>query len=320
MSRTMNAHAAAASRLSNRLVTYFNRYTDRIEEEAVYGESWLRWAYGSPVGRCVLWPLARFGWFSRWYGWRMRRRASSRKIRPFMARYGVDSREFADPVERFQCFNDFFTRALRPDARPIDSDPESVVFPADGRHLGFQDFGRVGGIFVKGEVFSLQALLGPHVDVAPYRRGSVVISRLCPTDYHRFHFPIAGTPGGAELIPGPLYSVNPIALRRNIHILTRNKRMLTPLETERMGRVLLVEVGATCVGTICQSYAPHQATAKGVEKGWFAFGGSTVITLFREGAVTLADDLCRQTELGRELYARMGDRMGTIVATTRRSG
>jgi phosphatidylserine decarboxylase len=138
----------------------------------------------------------------------------------------------------------------------------------------------------------------------------MVISRLCPVDYHRFHFPVAGVPNESQLINGWLYSVSPVALRRNVRYLVENKRELTLTESPEFGTVATLEVGATNVGTIKQSYVPGRAVAKGDEKGFFAFGGSCVITLFQRGRIRFDADLVSSSEEQIELYAKMGDRMG----------
>jgi phosphatidylserine decarboxylase len=111
------------------------------------------------------------------------------------------------------------------------------------------------------------------------------------------------------LIKGSLWSVNPIALRRKLSYLWENKRVVTILETTRFGRVLLMEIGATNVGSINQTFVPGQPVQRGGEKGFFAFGGSATATIFEPGRVRLADDLVANTTQGRELYARMGSRM-----------
>jgi phosphatidylserine decarboxylase len=129
-------------------------------------------------------------------------------------------------------------------------------------------------------------------------------------DYHRFHFPVAGRPGDVKLLNGPLYSVSPLALRRRLAYLWTNKRTLTLVQTRDFGPVLLLEIGATCVGTIRQTFAANEPVAKGAEKGYFAFGGSSTITLFEPGRVKLAADLLEHSARQTELYARMGDRMG----------
>jgi phosphatidylserine decarboxylase len=291
-------------------IQFFNRYSGQIETEAVYGEKALRFAYENPLGRGLLELIVKRAIFSRWYGWRMDRPASRAKVLPFIARYGLDAGEFIEAPESFATFNEFFFRKLRPGARPVDAAEDSLVFPADGRHLGFASARNVQGVFVKGQAWNLPALLGSEELAERYQNGALVLSRLCPVDYHRFHFPCAGTPAAARLISGPLYSVSPVALRRNLGRLWQNKRALTLVETEKLGTVAVVEIGATNVGSINQTFQPGHPVAKGDEKGYFAFGGSSMITLFEEGKVTLAGDLLRESGQLRELYARMGDVMG----------
>src|SRR5439155_16818289 len=238
---------------------------------------------------------------------------SARRIAPFIQRYKVNSDEFVHSPSPFKSFNEFFYRKLRPAARPIDPNPDSVLFPADGRHLGFQDISNIDGIFVKGQTFDLAALL-KNADLArKFARGSMVMSRLCPTDYHRFHLPVAGIPDKPQLINGPLYSVNPIALRQNIRYLSENRRVLCAIRTAGIGTVLMLEIGATNVGSIEYTFVPGQPVQKGAEKGYFQFGGSSMITIFEHNAVQLAADLLEQSRQNRELYARVGDRMGVIA-------
>ena len=127
--------------------------------------------------------------FSRWFGRRMDRPASVARIAPFIREFALDPDEFADPPESFRSFNEFFCRKLRPAARPIDPDPAAVVFPADGRHLGFARADRIGSAFLKGQRFDLPRLLGDAALAGRFAAGPMILSRLCPVDYHRFHFP-----------------------------------------------------------------------------------------------------------------------------------
>ncbi len=294
-------------------IVYYDRYRDETCIEKVYGDKFLRWTYGTVAGRIALNTVVKRAWFSHWYGWRMDRPSSRQKIASFINEYELDSSEFVLGPEEFENFNEFFFRKLRPEARPIDPGPSTVVFPADGRHLCVPDLSVCDGLFVKGEMFDLPTLLGDAVLASRYAKGSLVLSRLCPVDYHRFHFPIAGRPGPASLLNGPLLSVNPIALCQNIQILATNKRCLTLLETDSCGTVLLIEVGATCVGGICQTCQTGSSISKGQEKGYFRFGGSSTITIFEPGRVRFDQDLIDHSQQHRELYARVGDHMATLV-------
>ncbi len=291
-------------------IQYFNRYTGRIETEDVYGDRFLRWAYGNPLGRLSLHALVKRSAFSRWYGRRMDAPASREKVAPFISTYKVPAEEFAEKPESYRTFNEFFYRKLKSGARPIDPDPRAAVFPADGRHLGFQDVSKLEGIFVKGAVFDLRKLLGHEELAQRFHDGAMVLSRLCPVDYHRFHFPVGGVASAPQFIDGPLFSVNPIALRRNIHIFTENKRAVTRIESPEFGLVVMLEIGATCVGSFEYTFTPGERVEKGAEKGFFKFGGSSTITLFERGRIQLADDLVQQSRRSLELYARMGDRLG----------
>ncbi len=293
-------------------IYYFNRYTGKVEQERVYGESWLRWAYETRPGRLATTLLVKRHWFSHWYGWRMRGARSRRLIMPFVRDYGIDVRESQRHPEKYDCFDAFFCRRLKPEMRPICGDKDTAVFPADGRHriagAGLHD----AGIEVKGERFDLERLLG-HRDLARlFQNGTLITSRLCPIDYHRFHFPVSGKPIRRERVNGPLFSVNPLALKLRPGILVENKRELSVLETERFGFVVMVEVGATFVGTIAQTFEMGKSVRRGEEKGHFSFGGSAIVTLFEAGRVDWDDDLKEHSAKGLEVYARMGDRMGRM--------
>ena len=290
-------------------IAVYNRYTGSLETESVYGEKWLRWSYETAAGRLMLNAVIKRAWFSRWYGWRMSRPGSRRLVQPFVETYGLDETEFADPVTSFRSFNDFFSRELRSGARPIDPDPASIVFPADGRHLGFPSIGSQDRIYAKGQSLNLHELFDDSELARRFAGGAVVISRLCPVDYHRFHMPCAGVLSEPRSIPGPLFSVSPIALRSQVGFLAENKRAVSLIRETVCGTVAMVEVGATCVGTIIQT-APPGWVAKGVEKGMFRFGGSCVITLFEPKRVKLSDDLATESARGYEIFARMGDRLG----------
>ena len=294
-------------------IVYYDRYRGMLCCEKVYGDKSLRWTYGTMAGRVALHLLVKRALFSRWYGWQMDRAGTRQKIEPFIKEFELDASEFVLRPDEFKSFNEFFFRELKQEARPIDSRSSSIVFPADGRHFCVPDLSDCDGLFVKGEMFNLQTLLSDDKLASRYEHGSLLLSRLCPTDYHRFHFPVDGVPGSAMLLNGPLLSVNPIALRRNIQILATNKRVLTELKTESCGNVLLMEIGATCVGGICQTYQSGVAVFKGDEKGYFRFGGSSTIVIFEPGRVVFDKDLVEQSSHHCELYARFGDSMGSVL-------
>ena len=292
---------------------FYHRQRREMVEESIPGEFWLRWLYSRSVsGQVALHVLAKRALLTWWYGRRMDHPRSVHKVLPFIVQHDLDVDEFAKQAMAYRTFNEFFYRKLKESARPIDPAPDSVVLPADGRHLVFPDVDAADGFYVKGERFDLEELLGGGLVAKQFAGGAMLISRLAPSDYHRFHFPCAGTPGRASQINGPLYSVNPIALRRNVRRLVQNKRMITVIDTERLGTVVMVEVGATMVGGILQSYVPGRPAKKGEEKGLFKFGGSCVITLFQKNRIVFDADLREQSARFVETYAKMGERLGVI--------
>ena len=236
----------------------------------------------------------------------MSAQSSAKKISPFISDYNLDSSQFVDSLENFKSFNDFFSRKLKSSSRLIHGTDNQLIFPADGRHIVVNDLSREQAIWAKGQSFNLKKLLGSAERAERYKHGSVLISRLCPTDYHRFHFPCSGIISESELMNGYLYSVNPIALMRNISYLWQNKRSITELNSDNFGKLCLLEVGATCVGGIIQTYDQGNVR-KGEEKGYFRFGGSMTMIFIEPGVVTFSDDLLEQSKNGIELYALMGD-------------
>jgi phosphatidylserine decarboxylase len=291
-------------------IRYYHRYKKSMETEQVYGEGWLRFAYENPVGRGLVWLLARRRLFSAYYGWRMNRRYSAQEVIPFIVKYDLDVDEFARSAFDFKTFNEFFWRGLKPEARPIAGDERVAVLPADGRHLAFPDVDAAEGFYVKGAKFTLGELFGDQALADKFAGGAMLISRLCPVDYHRFHFPVAGVPGEPRLINGWLYSVSPVALRKNIRYLVENKRVVTLVESPVFGTVAMIEVGATNVGSIKQTHVAGRPVAKGEEKGLFKFGGSCVITVFQRDRIKFDADFVKQSAECIETYARMGDRLG----------
>lgn len=292
-------------------IEFYHRATGEVETEDVYGEGFLRWAYGHPLGRLSVAIAVKRLWFSRWYGWRMDQPKSRAMVGPFIERYGVDPGEFADPVESYGSFNEFFYRRLKPEARPVDADPSTAVFPADGRHLAVEKVDTADRFYIKGQSFDLTKFVGDAALARDFAGGSMLISRLCPVDYHRYHFPVSGEAGAVQILEGTLRSVSPLALRRQLSILWENRRARTLVNSPEFGKVLVMEVGATCVGGMHSTFDPGEVE-KGGHKGYFSFGGSCVTTIFKKGAIRLDADLLEQAAQGREVYAKMGERCGQV--------
>ena len=292
------------------MIQFFNRSKGTVETECVYGENWLKLIYDNPFGKLLLWAAVKKSWFSRWYGWRMSQPASKARIRPFIRKYKLDEEEFDSDPEGFRSFNEFFSRKLKPDARPIEQENAVAVFPADGRHLGVQDLSANLGFYVKGQKFDLPKLFQSEELAGRFRKGSLIISRLCPVDYHRFHAPVSGKISEARLINGSLFSVNPIALRKRLSVFWENKRYLCMIDSDYHGKVAQFIVGATCVGSATFTFSQNQCVKKGEELGYFSFGGSSVLTLFEKDRLRIPEDVQQHSQANIETYAKMGEEMG----------
>ena len=290
---------------------YFNRHTQQIETEDIPGKNGLVFLYDTIFGKHIIELLIKKPWVSRLAAVWANSKFSKRSIARFIKNYHVDMSPFEE--RDYLHFNDFFYRKLKEGQRPLSQESNAVCFPAEGRHLGFQNINDSQTFFIKGKKLNLVQLLGNAEIAKRFQGGSCVISRLCPVDYHRFHFCCSGIPQKAYTLPGPLYSVNPVALQKNCRFLEENKRSVTLLDCEQLGCVAMIEVGATFIGSIQQTYTPDESVLMGTEKGYFLFGGSTIVTLFEPGRIQLADDLLQYTRKGLELFAHVRDFMGKGV-------
>jgi phosphatidylserine decarboxylase len=294
---------------------YIDRITGQEKTEKVYGGFFIRLLYSNHLlsrflAKLILPILSRFSFPSVFYGALQKAPWSRSKVQRFIHKFQVDTSEFLDPVSSFKSFNDFFIRKLKPSSRPIASGDHIAILPADARYLVFPNIDHSEGFFVKGKKFSLSSLLQDPSLATSFAGGAMVIARLAPVDYHRFHFPCDATPSTPHLISGSLYSVNPLALKKNTNILAENKRMITRLETPSFGTVLFIEVGATYVGTIHQTFTPNTFQKKGAEKGYFSFGGSCLILLFQPGAIQLDSDLIQASSRSLEVLGKLGQSLG----------
>ncbi|MHC4605641.1 MAG: phosphatidylserine decarboxylase [Planctomycetota bacterium] len=285
-------------------VQYRDRETGETRTETVFAERGMRFLYGNPFGRVLTGLLLKHRWFSCVGGWLQRRR-KGKSVAAFADRLKVCAEEAEHPLGEYRTLDAFFTRRLKPGARPVDPDADSLVCPSDGRVLVYPLV--VEEIVVKGNRLSLKDLVRDPDLALRYRGGGAVVVRLAPGDYHRFHFPDSGTASAALKVRGGLHSVHPCAVAAGAPIF-RNKRMLTRISSRGFGELLMVEVGAMLVGTIVQTYTPG-AIERGQEKGTFRFGGSTIVLLVQPGRAIFDDDLVASSGEGTETFVKMGRRI-----------
>ncbi len=287
----------------------WNRRSHREEEEQVYGGRLMRWVYGTWPGRVFLQALLAQAWVSQLVGAYKSTRWSGRAVAAFIQQYKIPMQEFEEVP--FASFNSFFIREFRQGARSFCGVASEFSAPAEGRYLAYER-SHPGIVYpVKGKYLSATAILADEKLAAEFEGGPLVIARLCPLDYHRFHYPDAGREVKRYRVPGPLHSVNPFVLSLKEDVLCTNERVVSVLQTEQFGLLAYVEVGALCVGKIVQAHPGTSGFSRGEEKGYFLFGGSTVILLGQPGAWKPDDDLLEKTREGRECLVRLGERIGT---------
>ena len=230
-----------------------------------------------------------------------------RLIRRFVAAYGVDLSESARGIDAFRSFNDFFTRELKPGARPLADASQFILSPADGAvsQVGPVSGGRI--IQAKGRDYSVAEILccGPE-EAARFEGGSFITIYLSPKDYHRVHMPAAGRLAETTYVPGDLFSVNTATAAGVDRLFARNERLSCRFDGPD-GHFASVMVGAMIVAGI-EPVWPHRfpghASAPihedhsdaaldllaGAEMGQF-YLGSTVVLLFEPGRIAWRDDL-----------------------------
>jgi phosphatidylserine decarboxylase len=289
-------------------IQYYERESGQIKTEKVAGEKWLVWLYYNPIGEATLWVFAKRKLVSSIYGNMMDRTSSAKKIHPFIEDFDIDMS--VAQKQEFSNFNDFFTRKLKDDARPIDISSNVVVSPADGKIFAYADISN-SYFIIKGYRFDVSSFLDNPDLAQKYHDGALLIIRLAPVDYHRFHFPISGNLSQNKKIEGDYYSVNPFALRKKTEILCLNKREYAVISNPLFGDVIMAEVGATMVGSIKQTFKGSFVN-KGEEKGYFNFGGSTVVLLFEKSKIHIDEDLLINTAKGYETTVKMGERIGEV--------
>ena len=260
--------------------------------------------YHTAAGRMVLKPLTAPA-VSRLAGAFLDTRLSTRLISPFLARTGIDMSDYEQRA--FCSFNDFFTRRLAPGARDTDLSPDALMAPCDGRLTVLPIRGK-NVIPVKGVPYSLAGLLRSLSLAEQFDGGLCLVFRLCVDNYHRYAFFDSGRILRRYAIPGVLHTVRPVALEAR-KVFVENSREVTVMCTRGFGLAAQVEVGALLVGRI-RNRPDVVSFRRAEEKGWFEYGGSTVVVLLRKDAAAMDDAYPAD---GEERPVRFGQRIGTAL-------
>ena len=276
---------------------------EKLIEEPEVGAGAIRFAYGNPFGRFLAKTILCRKFVSEFYAAWQKSGLSKRKAAKFMAQYHISVDDCTEQV--FPNFNAFFTRQRKDyvnqtaeNELPAIADSKLTALPisADCRFK------------IKGVPYTAEELLEDKALAAEYRGGLCLIFRLSPDDYHRYVYPDDGAQEPCRHIKGVLHTVNPIAADMKVY--RRNKRTVQRLHTAHFGDVIQMEVGALLVGKIVNHAEDAADFSKLQEKGYFAYGGSTVILLLKKDVVRIDEDIWNYSAQGIETKVRLGERIG----------
>lgn len=279
--------------------------TSMVEEPEV-GAGAIRFAYGTAPGRFLAKTILCRKPVTRLYAAWQKSPLSRGKVKKFMARYKIDVSDCT--VQEFHDFNAFFTRQRKNYVNQTSDRELPAVADSKLTALPIAD----DSVFsVKGVPYTTAELLDNAALAEAYRGGLCLIFRLSPDDYHRYAYPDSGTREQEVRIPGVLHTVNPIAA--DLKVYRRNARCYSLLHTAHFGDVVQMEVGALLVGKIVNHKTGGGAVEKLEEKGYFEYGGSTVILLLQRGAVQMDEDILHYSTQGIETKVRLGERIGAAL-------
>lgn len=274
-----------------------------IEENSQ--DNLMKGLYGTLFGRAFLRLITRPG-LSKVIGKFLDSKYSVNLIEPFIKSNNID---MSDYIKRqYVSYNDFFTREIKPECRPVNYDSNVLISPADGRVSAYKI--DENSVFkIKDSYYTVESILRSKKAAANYIDGYCVIVRLCVDNYHRYAYPDNGVLGSSKFINGVLHTVNPEALN-HYDIYKENCRQCSVLHTQNFGKITFVEVGALMVGRIVNNHVAGHVFGRGQEKGKFEFGGSTVVMFIEKDKVVLDNDLLKNTNDGFETRIYLGEQIG----------
>ena len=278
-----------------------------LREQADSQERVLSFLYGTTAGRLLLKPLTA-PWISCVAGRFLSCGLSRPLIKPFIKKNNIDMEQFEDVS--YPNYNEFFSRKIRPGARTVDMNASHLISPADSK-LTVLPVTREGRFTLKHTEYTLTSLLRNEKLAAEFEGGHVLIFRLTVDDYHRYCYIADGEQLYSQRIQGVLHTVNPIA---NDHypIYKENCREYCVLRSEEFGDMVMMEVGALLVGKIV-NHQEKGPVLRGQEKGYFQFGGSTVVLVVKENSVQIDSDILENSTEGIETIVRYGEKIGVSL-------
>lgn len=270
------------------------------------GAKSLRFLYNTSLGRVILKPII-LKPFSLIGGAILSTRPSAWFVKSFIAKNNIDMSDYFDC--KYKSFNDFFTRRIIPQKRPIAKSDDCLISPCDAKLTAFC-IDENSTFKVKGLDYTVAELLDDESKAKKYSGGICLVFRLAVDNYHRYCFCANGTIKQSRHIKGKYHTVQSVALAKT-QVFKENVREYTVLETESFGNVVQMEVGALMVGKI-SNHKGLSEVEKGQEKGYFEFGGSTIVLLLEKDQVSIDNEFFENTQNGLETHVKYGEKIGVL--------
>ena len=274
-------------------------------ETSTSQDSLLRTLYTHVWGRILLKPLV-YPMVSSFIGRLLSMSLSTHLVPKFIESNKINMEPYV--TRSYKSFNDFFCREINTDNRPFSQDEGDLLSPCDSR-LSVYPITSSSRFMVKDTPYTVKSLLHSDRLAKRFEGGYLYLFRLCVDDYHRYSYCASGIKSNNYRIAGKLHTVNPIA-NDYVPIYKENSREYTVLHTKPFGDIVQMEVGALLVGKIKNHHGKCYIN-RGEEKGFFEYGGSTIILLVEQGKVNVPKQFLDHTEQGYETIVRMGQTVGT---------
>lgn len=298
--------------LKKGVISFYDRNGDLVEEPIPHFAAF-EFA-NSGVGKSLFFPLFRTRAFAKVVGWYQTSRFSRHNVNIFSKKHKIELDDFEpENGQWYGDFNDFFTRKLSQKGlskRKIKGNKKNNFFsPADSKLFVLENIDKKDNFWIKESSFNIESFLGDAELAKKFQGGQVLIFRLAPNDYHRFHAPVDLEIRQIKKIQGKLESVHPVSYAIDRKPL-ENKRAIISCYNEQFGDFIIAPIGAMMIGKIVISRAPGSSVEAGQELGYFKFGGSTVLILLRKGVLSINQQIKSHSQEGLESQVLMGDLIG----------
>lgn len=280
----------------------YSRETKDFYEQKESGNLALKFLYKTILGRLIL-KLIINPSISKISGKYNDSKSSKRKIKKFIKKNNINMEDFVE--EDYQNFNDFFTRTIKEEKRPMSHNPKRFISPADSKVLAY-DITEDLMLTIKDSTYSLNELVNNEEDLSEFKNGKCLVFRLCVDDYHHYCYPDSGKLLKHNLIAGKLHTVRSISSKYKIY--KENQREYSIIQTDNFDKIIYIEVGAMMVGKIVNNI--KEEFTKGEEKGYFKLGGSTIVILLKENQIILDKDIINNSKNDIETEVKYRETIG----------